>query len=159
MPRKLTALLHEPVLDETPAELQYDDMLEDLSVEALQRRPLYDYRGKTARQVRARVQEVRRLVRRCLHLPARSVPGKPLRVAERKPVQFEGFSIRPVLIERSRGWYVTAHLYVPDSLQRPAPAVMHLHGHAYDGKFNQNYMRLCRGLARRGFVVLFVDFP
>jgi dienelactone hydrolase len=159
MPRKLTALLQEPVLDEAPSELQYDDMLEDLSVEALQRRPLYGYRGKTARQVRARVQEVRRLVRRCLHLPVRSVPGKPLRVAERKPVQFEGFSITPVLIERSRGWFVTAHLYLPDGLAQPAPAVMHLHGHAYDGKFNQNYMRLCRGLARRGFVVLFVDFP
>ena len=27
----------------------------------------------------------------------------------------------PVAIERVHGWYITAHLYVPDGLTRPAP--------------------------------------
>ena len=159
MPRKIAALREAPDTGKRQAELPYPTMLKDLSVEALQRRPLYDYRGKTARQVRARLREVRQIVRRCLHLAAGSVPGKPSRVTARRPVQFDGFSIRPVAIERGRGWHITAHLYVPDGLRGPAPAVMHVHGHSYQGKSTDFYTRRCRGLTRRGFVVLFLDFP
>ncbi|HUU53847.1 MAG TPA: acetylxylan esterase [Armatimonadota bacterium] len=159
MPRKIVSLLQEPNLEEERSELPYANLLKELSCEALQRRPLYDYRGKTAKQVRARIEAVKRIVRRCLHLPARAIPGKPMRVRERLAVQFDGFSIRPVAIERGRGWWITAHLYVPDGMERPAPAVMHVHGHSYEGKSTLMYARRCRGLARRGFVVLFVDFP
>jgi dienelactone hydrolase len=159
MPDTVIGLLREPDLGEDPVPLPYPTMLQELSREALQRRPLYDYRGKTAEEVEARLRQVRRIVKRCLHLPPGSVPGKPVRVTERKSVQFDGFSIRPVAIERLGGWYITAHLYVPDGLRQPAPAVMHVHGHSYAGKSAVMYARRCRGLARHGFVVLFVDFP
>jgi len=159
MQRKMIGLLQEPDLDEAPKELSYVTLLKELSREALQRKPLYDYRGKTSEQVTARLAEVRRIVRRCLHLPARAVPGKPTRVMAREAVQYYGFSIRPVAIERLPGWWITAHLYVPDGLTQPAPGVMHVHGHSYEGKSTGFYARRCRGLARRGFVVLFVDFP
>ena len=159
MAKRIAGLLSEPNIGEGPTELPYPTLLKELSCEALQRRPLYDYRGKSGRVVAARVQEVRGIVRRCLHLPARAVPGKPTRVVERKPVACDGFSIRPVAIERGRGWWITAHLYVPEEIERPAPAVMHVHGHSYEGKSTDFYARRCRGLARRGFVVLFVDFP
>ncbi len=159
MARKIVSLLAEPDLEEGPTELPYPMLLKELSCEALQRRPLYDYRGKSARQVKARVEEVRRIVRRCLHVSARAVPGKPTRVRELPAVQYDEFSIRPVAIERGRGWWIAAHLYVPDGLDQPAPAVMHVHGHSYEGKSTDFYARRCRGLARRGFVVLFVDFP
>ena len=159
MPNEVVGLLQEPDLGGDPKRLPYPTLLQNLAREALQRRALYDYRGKTRGEVQERLREVRRVVRRCLHLPAGSVPGRPLRVIERKVVEFDGFSIQPVAIERVRGWHVTAHLYIPEGLTRPAPAVMHVHGHSYKGKSTDFYARRCRGLARRGFVVLFVDFP
>jgi poly(3-hydroxybutyrate) depolymerase len=159
MADEMVGLLQEPDLGGESKRLPYPTLLQDLAREALQRRPLYDYRGKTRREVETRLREVRRIVRRCLHLAPGSIPGKPLRVAERKAVQFEGFSIQPVAIERVRGWYITAHLYIPDGITEPAPALIHVHGHSYQGKSAGFYARRCRGLARRGFVVLFVDFP
>ena len=160
MPETIVGLIQEPNLAEEPVALPYPTMLQELAREALQRRPLYDYRGKTAEEVEARLREVKRIVKRCLHLPAGAVPGTFVRVAERTAVQFDGFSIRPVSIERLSGWRITAHLYIPDGLMQPAPAVMHVHGHSYSGKSAVMYARRCRvRSARRGFVVLFVDFP
>ena len=159
MPNEVVGLLQEPDLGGDPKRLPYPTLLHDLAREALQRRPLYDYRGKTRREVQERLREVRRVVRRCLHLRAGSVPGKPIRVSERPAVRFDGFSIRPVAVERVSGLCITAHLYIPDGISQPAPAVMHVHGHSYKGKSTDFYARRCRGLARRGFVVLFVDFP
>jgi len=159
MPPKITSLLRETDRGERPAELPYPTMLKDLACQAMQRQPLYDYRGRSARVVRARLSEVRRLVRLRLGLSARDIPARPTTVAERRAVQFDGFSIRPLVLQRGRGWYITAHLYIPDGLTRPAPAVMHVHGHSYAGKSTDFYARRCRGLARLGFVVLFLDFP
>jgi hypothetical protein len=159
MPKAITSLLKEPDIGEKPEELPYPDLLKELSRQALEERPLYDYRGRSAAQVRARIAEVQRIVKRCLGLPAGALPARPTRVIERRPVQFDGFSIRPLVIERGRGWYITAHLYLPDGLSRPAPAILHVHGHSYEGKSAPFYARRCRALARRGFVVLFVDFP
>ncbi|UCC68357.1 MAG: acetylxylan esterase [Armatimonadota bacterium] len=159
MPRKITSLLRESDKDQRPTELPYRTMLKDLACEAMQRVPLYDYRGKSARAVRERIVEVRRIVARCLGLSSRDIPAKPVRVSERPAVQFDGFSIKPVVIQRRPGWHISAHLYIPDNLTQPAPAVMHVHGHSYEGKATDFYARRCRGLARRGFVVLFLDFP
>ncbi len=159
MAEQLASLLRESDPWERPTELLYPTMLKDLARQALQRAPRYDYRGRSARAVRERIREVRGIVMGCLGLRASDIPARPTRVRERPAVQYDGFSIRPVAMQRGRGWYITAHLYVPDGLTQPAPAVMHVHGHSYKGKSTDFYARLCRGLARRGFVVLFVDFP
>lgn len=159
MAKKIVSLVREPDLEEAPTELSYPTMLKELSLQALSRERLYDYEGKSARAVRERIREVKTKVRKCLGLSARDLPARPRRVAERPAVQCDGFSITPVAIERGRGWYISGHLYVPDGLTQPAPAVLHVHGHSYQGKSAQSYVRRSRGLARRGFVVLFVDFP
>jgi hypothetical protein len=156
---EIKGLLKEPDLGAEPQELPYPWLLKELSRQTLERRPRYDYRGRSADEVRARLQAVRRNLRRCLGLAPRALPVKPTEVIERPAVQFDGFSIVPVVIERGEGWHITAHLYVPDGLSQPAPAVMHVHGHSYEGKQGAAYARRCRGLARRGFVALFVDFP
>ncbi len=159
MAEKLACLQFEPDLNHQQKPLPYSAMLKELACEALQSHPLYVYRGKTAEEVRQRITEVKRIVRRCLHLAPGAIPGKPTRVVTQKAIHYDGFSIQPVAIERGSGWWITAHLYLPDGLTQPAPAVMHVHGHSYLGKSTDFYARRCRGLARRGFVVLFVDFP
>jgi hypothetical protein len=160
MPDDITALLKEPDFSrDAPKELTYPDLLRDLSRQALERRPLYSYRGRSARTVAQRQEEVRAIVARALGLGPRALPARPTSATERPVVQYDGYSIRPVVIERGEGWYITMHLYVPDGLTQPAPAVMHVHGHSYDGKSTVSYARRCRALARHGFVVLFVDYP
>jgi dienelactone hydrolase len=159
MASEVTSLLKEPEMGEGPKELPYPGLLKELSRQALERRPCYDYRGRSAQEVQARIRQVRSALRKCLGLPPGALPARPTRVIERPAVQLDGLSIRPLAIERGSGWYVTAHLYLPDGLTRPAPAVLHVHGHSYDGKSAPFYARRCRGLARRGFVALFVDFP
>jgi hypothetical protein len=160
MANEITSLLREPdFYGDPPQELAYPHLLKDLSMQALERAPIYDYRGKSAKAVQARLAEVRATVIRRLGLAPRALPVKPTRVVERPAVQYDGFSIRPVVIERGKGWYITAHLYLPDGLRQPAPAVLHVHGHSYQGKSTISYARRCRGLARHGFVVLFVDYP
>ena len=159
MTPELTSLLKEPEIGEDPRPLAYPDLLKELSRQALERHVRYDYRGKSAEEVRARVTQVRRALRKCLGVPSEVLPAEATNVSERTAVQFDGYSIRPVVIERGSGWHITAHLYVPDGVDRPAPAVLHVHGHAYQGKSAPSYARRCRGLAKRGFVVLFVDFP
>jgi len=160
MPDETISLVKEPDrLDSPLKELPYPNLLRDLSLQALEGEPRFDYRGLSAKQVQARLTEVRTTLRRHLGLPARAAAIRPRAVRERPAVPYDGFSIRPVVVEREPGWYITAHLYVPDGLTQPAPAVMHVHGHSYQGKSAPFYARRCRGLARRGFVVLFVDYP
>lgn len=159
MPRRVQSLLREGEPGEGPTPLSYETMLKDLARQALERRPRYNYAGRPAREVRARIAQVKRALRRCLGLAGQALPTAPTRVATRRAVRFDGFSITPVAMQRGAGWYVTAHLYVPHGLRQPAPAVMHVHGHSFTGKSGAAYARRCRGLARRGFVVLFVDFP
>jgi len=160
MANEITSLLQEPdFYGDPPQELGYQNLLKDLSMQALERAPLYDYRGRSAKQVQARLAEVRAAVVRHLGLSPRALPVRPTRVTERPAVHCDGFSIQPVVLARGKGWYITCHLYVPDGLTQPAPAVIHVHGHSYAGKSTASYARRCRGLARRGFVVLFVDYP
>ncbi|MGD0112865.1 MAG: dienelactone hydrolase family protein [Armatimonadota bacterium] len=156
---EVKGLLKETDLGAEPKELPYPWLLKELSRQTLERRPRYDYRGRSAEEVRTRLQAVRRNLRRFLGLAPRALPVRPTSVVERLAVQFDGFSITPVALERGAGWHITAHLYVPDGLTQPAPAVIHVHGHSYEGKHGAAYARRCRGLARKGFVALFVDFP
>ena len=158
MAKEITSLLKEPDFPtDPPKELAYPTLLHDLSMQALEREPLYDYRGRSAKDVKARLAEARAILLRRLGL--KSLPLAPTGVTERPAVQYDGYSIRPAVIERGKGWYITTHLYIPDGLKQPAPAIMHVHGHSYQGKSTVSYMRRCRGLARQGFVVLFVDYP
>ena len=156
---EIKSLLQEPETGEQPKPLPYPGLLKELARQAMERHPRYPYQGKSADEVRTRLRAVRQSLKRALGLPPRALPARPTRVTERPPVHFDGFSIQPLAIERGSGWYITAHLYLPDGLARPAPAVMHVHGHSYEGKSGLVYARRCRGLARRGFVALFVDFP
>ena len=56
------------------------------------------------------------------------------------------------------GMRVPAHLYVPEGLDRPAPAVLFYPGHWWpDSKARPDFQAFCINMARLGFVVLSFD--
>ena len=72
-------------------------------------------------------------------------------------LQRDGFRIEKLIYESVPNFYVTAALYVPDRIEKPAPAVVFAHGHADSGKSYPVYQSVCIDLAGAGFVVMAID--
>jgi dienelactone hydrolase len=69
-----------------------------------------------------------------------------------------GFRIEKVVYQTLPGMLVPAHLYLPDGLTRPAPAVLFYPGHWWvDSKAQTDFQVFCVNMARLGFVVLTFD--
>ncbi len=68
-----------------------------------------------------------------------------------------GLLIERLWFQSRPGLYVTANLYLPDDAAGPLPAVLHLPGHAANGKANEPYQVICQCLARKGYAVLNID--
>jgi len=70
-----------------------------------------------------------------------------------------GYRIENVVFESRPRYYVTANVYVPRAGKAKYPAVLAPVGHWGAGKFFEDYQRLGRYLAQRGFIVLVYDAP
>ena len=71
--------------------------------------------------------------------------------------QLDGYRIEKLIFESLPGFKVTALVYVPDGLKKPAPAVIVTCGHSALAKAFRNYQQISARLARRGYVVLCLD--
>ena len=71
--------------------------------------------------------------------------------------QCDGFKIEKVIFESRPKSYVTANLYIPDSVKEPTGAVLFLCGHSSDGKHYGPYQSVCLHLVGAGLVVFAVD--
>jgi dienelactone hydrolase len=70
----------------------------------------------------------------------------------------DGYRIEKVVYESLPGALVPAHLYLPEGLDRPAPAVLFYPGHWWtDSKARPDFQAFCINMARLGFVVLNFD--
>ena len=87
-------------------------------------------------------------------LPSRT----PLNPRVTPGFELDGCRVEHVVFESRPGLFVTANLYLPESLGRgeKIPAVLHCCGHAAIGKAHQ-YQMTCAGLALRGIAVLIFD--
>ncbi len=73
-------------------------------------------------------------------------------------LRYNGYRIEKVVYESLPGALVPAHLYLPDGLDRPAPAVLFYPGHWWaDSKARPDFQAFCINMARLGFVVLSFD--
>jgi len=84
----------------------------------------------------------------------------PLRPQITGRIQMSGFHIEKLIFESMPGIYVTALLYVPDSVSAVSaaskhPAILVAAGHAADGKVH--YQTMCQRLVQRGYVVISWD--
>lgn len=69
-------------------------------------------------------------------------------------IQQSDYRIEKLTFESRPGCIVTANLYVPDGLEKPAPAVIGTCGHSMEGKACDLYQGFSQRLAQSGFVVL-----
>jgi acetyl esterase/lipase len=73
-------------------------------------------------------------------------------------VRRDGYRIEKIVYESLPGALVPAHLYVPEKIDRPAPAVLFYPGHWWqDSKARPDFQAFCINMARLGFVVLSFD--
>ena len=69
----------------------------------------------------------------------------------------DGYRLEKIIFQSLPDMIVTAHLYVPDGLPVPAPAVLISNGHSKEGKAVADTQAFCINMARLGFVVLTAD--
>ena len=70
-------------------------------------------------------------------------------------VQGEGFHVEKIVFQSEPGRYVTAHLYLPDNVDRRLPACVEMCGHGLNGKGNGSM--LAYRMAANGIAVMVVD--
>ncbi len=69
----------------------------------------------------------------------------------------ENFKVEKVLFESQPGLFVTAGLFIPKNLQKPAPAVIYCSGHTEFGFRSKTYQQVIINLVEKGFVVFAFD--
>lgn len=102
--------------------------------------------------------------RECLlerHAKALGVPPvhspEPIEFETVKVVEREGYTLKKILFETRPGVHAIGHLYLPAQPDKPAPAVLNVHGHWPGAKNAVQVHARCVFLAMRGFVVLSLD--
>ena len=75
-------------------------------------------------------------------------------------VRRNGYRIEKVVYQSFPGTLVAAHLYLPEKIGKPAPAVVFFNGHwPVESKALPDHQAFCINMARFGFVVLNFDPP
>jgi cephalosporin-C deacetylase-like acetyl esterase len=67
------------------------------------------------------------------------------------------YTIEKIIYDTRENFPVTANLYIPKKLSGPAPCVLGVCGHSFDGKACNPYQAFCQGLATKGYVVMIFD--
>jgi len=109
----------------------------------------------TAQDIRKRQQFIRsRFIQSIGGLPE---TGSPLNAKVTGVVREKGFRIEKVIFESRPKVYVTACMYIPDSVASPSAAVLFLCGHGEQAKAYHQYQLVCRHLVKAGLIVLAQD--
>jgi cephalosporin-C deacetylase-like acetyl esterase len=81
----------------------------------------------------------------------------PLNAKVTGKLERENFTVEKIIFESHPGFYVTAALFIPKKLQKPAPAVIYCSGHTELGFRSDVYQRVMMNLVEKGFVVFAFD--
>jgi len=106
---------------------------------------------RTKRQAVLYQQEVRKAIKRAFSPRPRKTALKPNIVGV---IQRPSYRIEKLTFESRPGCLVTASLYVPNDLKKPAPGVIGTCGHSMNGKASDLYQGFSQRLAHSGFVAL-----
>lgn len=81
----------------------------------------------------------------------------PLNTKVTGKLERENFTIDKIIFESHPGFYVTAALFIPKKLTKPAPAVIYCSGHTELGFRSEVYQSVIINLVEKGFVVFAFD--
>ena len=81
----------------------------------------------------------------------------PLNAKVTGKLERENFTVEKIIFESHPGFYVTAALFIPKKLPKPAPAVIYCSGHTELGFRSDVYQRVMINLVEKGFVVFAFD--
>ncbi|MBK6284398.1 MAG: acetylxylan esterase [Draconibacterium sp.] len=81
----------------------------------------------------------------------------PLNAKVTGKLERENFTVEKIIFESHPGFYVTAAMFIPKKLTKPAPAVIYCSGHTDLGFRSEVYQRVMINLVEKGFVVLAFD--
>jgi len=81
----------------------------------------------------------------------------PLNAKVTGKLERENFTVEKIIFESHPGFYVTAAMFIPKNLQKPAPAVIYCSGHTELGFRSDVYQRMMINLVEKGFVVFAFD--
>jgi dienelactone hydrolase len=114
-------------------------------------------RAQTAHDADQARPELRRKLERALGLNNLPWPPK-LNARVVGMLRRAGYRIEKIVYEALPGELIPAHLYVPERLEQPAPAVLFYNGHWWvDSKTKPDFQAFCINMARLGLVVLSFD--
>jgi cephalosporin-C deacetylase-like acetyl esterase len=81
----------------------------------------------------------------------------PLNAKVTGKLEQENFTVEKIIFESHPGFYVTAAMFIPKNLPKPAPAVIYCSGHTELGFRSDVYQRVMINLVEKGFVVFAFD--
>jgi len=81
----------------------------------------------------------------------------PLNAKVTGKLERENFTVEKIIFESHPGFYVTAAMFIPKKLAKPAPAVIYCSGHTDLGFRSEVYQRVMINLVEKGFVVFAFD--
>jgi dienelactone hydrolase len=81
----------------------------------------------------------------------------PLNARITSTVLKDGYKVENLIYESLPGFYVTASLFIPDNISKPAPAILFCSGHSTGAYRLQSYQLPLLNLVKKGFVVLAID--
>lgn len=83
----------------------------------------------------------------------------PLNAKITGKIKKEGYIVENLIYESLPGFHVTASLFIPDNIQKPAPAILFCSGHSSQAFRRDVYQLPLLNLVKKGFIVLAFDPP
>jgi hypothetical protein len=81
----------------------------------------------------------------------------PLNAKITSTVKKNSYKVENVIFESLPGFYVTASLFIPDKVKKPAPAILFCSGHSTGVYRLESYQLPLLNLVKKGFIVLAID--
>jgi len=121
---------------------------------------LLEKRSDMIMQLRSRAdwEKRQKIVRQTLWEILGPFPEKtPLNSKITGKVKKNGYLVENVIYESLPGFYVTASLFIPEGVKKPAPAILFCSGHSTGVYRLRGYQTPLLNLVKKGFIVLAID--
>lgn len=81
----------------------------------------------------------------------------PLHATITKKVDKKGYRVENIVYQSQPGFYVTSSLFIPDGVEKTAPAIIYTSGHTKNAYRDPVYQHVILNLVKKGFIVFAFD--